>query len=334
MFQPSRIVSALRPLTQANRVPAESKDSATAHSLPSTWQVVVALALVYACWSTTYLAIKIGVRDLPPGLFAGTRVSLAGICLLLILGLSGGRVLPEKGTWRSLFLVGTLLFVGGNGLITWAEKSVESGLAAVLVATVPLWMALMEALTPRGERLRFVGWLGQLMGLSGVCLLFAGRSGHGEGSYFGTGMVLASAFCWSLGSFLQRRLAHGRSPYGQAGWHMLLGGLLMTAIGLAMGEAQEIGPESINRNSVGAFFYLLIVGSLIGFVAYVWLLRHVGTLIAGTYAYVNPVLAVVLGVFWDNEPVGILMVIGLGIILAGVSLVRMGRVVARLETTA
>ena len=115
---------------------------------------------------------------------------------------------------------------------------------------------------------------------------------------------------------------------------MLLGGLLMTAIGLAMGEAQEIGPESITRNSVGAFFYLLIVGSLIGFVAYVWLLRHVGTLIAGTYAYVNPVLAVVLGVFWDNEPVGILMVIGLGIILAGVSLVRIGRVVARLETTA
>lgn len=305
------------------------------HALPSTWQVVVALALVYACWSTTYLAIKIGVRDLPPGLFAGTRVGLAGICLLVILGLSGGRVLPEAGTWRSLFLVGTLLFVGGNGLITWAEKSVDSGLAAILVATVPLWMALMEAITPRGERLRLVGWMGQLMGLVGVCLLFAGRSGHGgEGSYSGTTMVLASAFCWSLGSFLQRRLAHGRSPYGQAGWHMLLGGVLMTVIGLAMGEAQSIGPDTVTQSAVGAFIYLLIVGSLIGFVAYVWLLRHVGTLIAGTYAYVNPVLAVVLGVGWDNEPVGILMVVGLGIILVGVSFVRMGRVVAQAETTA
>lgn len=300
----------------------ESKES---HST-AIWPVVIALVTVYICWSTTYLAIKIGVKDLPPGLFGGLRVTTAGVCLLSLLGLAGGRILPEPGTWRGLFAVGTLLFVGGNGLITLAERTVDSGLAAILVATVPLWMALMEALTPGGERLRWIGWTGQFLGVGGVCLLFSSRISHANDSLSGIWLVIASAFCWSLGSFLQRRLSHGRSPYGQAGWHMVLGGVTMTLIGLLLGES--IGQENLTGNAIGAFFYLLVVGSLLGFVAYVWLLRHVGTTIAGTYAYVNPVLAVALGVGWDGESVGLTMVAGLGVILSGVALVRAGRIVA------
>ncbi len=300
----------------------ESKEPRAA----AAWPVVLALVTVYICWSTTYLAIKIGVKDLPPGLFGGIRVTTAGICLLSILRLAGGRILPEPGTWRGLFVVGTLLFVGGNGLITLAERTVDSGLAAILVATVPLWMALMESMTPGGERLRWIGWLGQFLGVGGVCLLFSSRIGSGHGNLSGIWLVMASAFCWSLGSFLQRRLSHGRSPYGQAGWHMVLGGVTMTLIGLLLGET--IDQENLTRNAIAAFFYLLIVGSLLGFVAYVWLLRHVGTTIAGTYAYVNPILAVALGVAWDGEKIGTAMVAGLGVILAGVSLVRSGRVVA------
>lgn len=279
---------------------------------------------VYICWSTTYLAIKVGVKDLPPGLFGGIRVAMAGVCLLSLLGIAGGRVLPEKGTWGGLWVVGVLLFVGGNGLITLAERTVDSGLAAILVATVPLWMALMEAITSGGERLRWTGWLGQWLGVAGVCLLFSTRVANGLDNLSGIWLVVASAFCWSLGSFVQRRISHGRSPYGQAGWHMVLGGAALTVIGLLAGE--HIGPENLTRNAIGAFFYLLIVGSLLGFVAYVWLLRHVGTTIAGTYAYVNPVLAVALGVAWDGEDVSLAMVAGLGVILAGVALVRVGRV--------
>lgn len=322
MFQPSRITSGIKPNPQANLGRAESKDS---HG-PAAWPVAVALVTVYICWSTTYLAIKIGVKDLPPGLFGGVRVTAAGLCLLSLLGLAGGKVLPEKGTWRGLLVVGTLLFVGGNGLITLAERTVDSGLAAILVATVPLWMALMESLTPGGERLRWIGWLGQFLGVGGVCLLFSKRVGNGEGSMSGIWLVMASAFCWSLGSFLQRRLSRGGSPFSQAGWHMFLGGSVMTLIGLAQGE--NINRENLTHNAIGAFFYLLIVGSLLGFVAYVWLLRHVGTTIAGTYAYVNPILAVALGVAWDGETIGPTTVAGLGVILSGVALVRSGRVVA------
>lgn len=323
MLQPSRIVSAIIPGHQANPRSFQSKESG--HG--TLWQTILALATVYVCWSTTYLAIKIGVKDLPPGLFGGIRVTTAGLCLLTMVSLMGGRVLPDSGTWRGLFLVGTLLFVGGNGLITMAEQTVDSGVAAIIVATVPLFMALMESATPGGERLRWLGWIGQIIGISGVTLLFSGRTVVAHGGYSGVALVVASAFCWSLGSFLQRRLSRGRSPYGQAGWHMVLGGVTMTLIGLASGET--VSSENLTHRAIGAFFYLLVVGSLLGFVAYVWLLRHVGTTIAGTYAYVNPVLAVGLGVFWDNEPVGWTMIGGLAVILLGVGLVRMGRVVVR-----
>jgi drug/metabolite transporter (DMT)-like permease len=285
--------------------------------------VLLALGWVYLSWGTTYLAIREGVKTLPPGLFGGLRIALAGAVLLAWLALRGqGATLP----WRELgaeWLVGALLFVGGNGLVTVGMKTVPSGVGSVLVATTPLWMVLLEASSPRGERLAARGWLGLLLGLGGVALLWAGRAYDGV-AVAGVGplLLLGSALAWSVGSFIHR---HRRSPaplLRSAAWQMLLGGGTLALIGLAAGEAGALSAEQLTARAVFAFFYLLTVSSLAAFVAYLWLLRHVSAALAGTYAYVNPAVAVLLGWLLADEALTPALVGGLAVILAGVALVR------------
>jgi drug/metabolite transporter (DMT)-like permease len=290
---------------------------------PPLWQVLLALAWVYLSWGTTYLAIREGVKTLPPGLFGGLRIAAAGAVLLAWLALRGRGVrLP----WRELgaaWLVGGLLFVGGNGLVTVGMKTVPSGVGSVLVATTPLWMALLEAASPRGERLSARGWLGLLLGLGGVALLWAGKA-HDGAAVAGVGplLLLGSALAWSVGSFIHR---HRRGPTPlllSAAWQSLLGGGTLALVGLAAGEAGALSAEQFTPRAVGAFFYLLTVSSLVTFVAYLWLLRHVSAALAGTYAYVNPAVAVLLGWLLADEPLTPALVGGLAVILAGVALVR------------
>jgi drug/metabolite transporter (DMT)-like permease len=289
---------------------------------PLLGQTILALAVVYLTWGTTYLAIREGVKTLPPGLFGGLRIAAAGAVLLAWLTLRGRAVrLP----WRELgaaWLVGGLLFVGGNGLVTVGMKTVPSGVGAVLVATTPLWMALLERASPRGERLAARGWLGLLLGLGGVALLWASKAE--ASALVGTGplLLLGSALAWSVGSFIHR---HRRGPTPlllSAAWQSLLGGGTLALIGLAAGEAGALSAEQLTPRAVGAFFYLLTVSSLVTFVAYLWLLRHVSAALAGTYAYVNPAVAVLLGWLLADEPLTPALVGGLAVILAGVALVR------------
>jgi drug/metabolite transporter (DMT)-like permease len=305
--------------------------NSAAQTRPQTWHILLALALVYLSWGTTYLAIHEGVKTLPPGLFGGVRLTLAGLVLLAYLLMRGQFVLlPARGLYWTA-LVGILLFVFGNGLISLAEKTVPSGMASVLVATTPLWMAVLEVAFPWGERLTWRGWLGLLAGLLGVLLLWLNRLRDEEqgGSIFGYTLVLGSAAAWALGSFVSRYRRSSASPFVLATYQMILGGLSLTAVGLAAGEARQLRPESFTPHAVFAFFYLLVVGSLIGFVAYTWLLGHVSTALAGTYAYVNPVVALLAAVVLDNETVGWPVVAGMGVILVGVALVRQGGVVKR-----
>jgi drug/metabolite transporter (DMT)-like permease len=295
---------------------------------PSPWALVVAFTAIYLSWGTTYLAIKTGVAAFPPFLFGGLRVIAAGLVLLGYLAWRREplRLPPQELLWMAL--VGCLFFLGGNGLVTLGSRWVDSGVTSVLVATTPLWMALLELLWPRGERLTGRGWLGLSVGLAGVLLLYLPQlNGPPDPARNGgAGLILASALTWALASLVLRHRRPRGSLLAAAAYQMVFGGLGQTLLGLALGEAGEITAEQIRGHpgAVYAFFHLLVVGSLVGFVAYNWLLCHVSAALAGTYAYVNPVVAVVVGWLIGGEMITGWVVGGMAVILAGVALVRSG----------
>lgn len=293
---------------------------------PSSWAIVLAFGLVYVSWGTTYLAIREGVhaQHLPPALFGGTRVCLAGLVLLAYLALRGEKISLPGREWIVVAISGMLLFVGGNGLITVAEKSVESGVASVLVATTPLWMALLELFWPSADRLSWRGWIGLLIGLCGVLILLAPKVEGPDNLWQDPGpfLVLGSSWCWSLGSLVVRYQRRSGSHLVAAAGQMIVGGLTLTLIGIAMGETRQLSPELSTPRAWFSFFYLLVVGSLVGFVAFNWLLAHVRASLVGTYAYVNPLIAVLVGWLLGGEALTISIVCGMFVILSGVALVR------------
>jgi drug/metabolite transporter (DMT)-like permease len=291
---------------------------------PPVWALVLAFALVYLSWGTTYLAIRTGVRDLPPALFGGVRITSAGLVLFGYLALRGQPLrLSRRDLLRSA-LASSLLFVGGNGLITWGEMTVESGAASVLAATTPLWLGLLELIRPRGERLNVWGWLGLLAGLVGVLLMLPLPRDLTE--FFrrpGPFLVIASALCWALGSIVLR--GSRRGPHlTTAAYQMVIGGSLLALTGLLCGEASQLTVERFTPTAVFAFFYLLVVGSLVGYLAYTYLLQHVSATLAGTYAYVNPAVAILVGWLLAGEQLTFSVFGGMAAILTGVALVRAG----------
>lgn len=292
---------------------------------------MLAFAIIYLSWGTTYLAIKEGVKTLPPALFAGPRLCIAGFIILGYMAVRGQSLrLPWAEVGR-MALGASVMFIGGNGLITVAEKTVDSGVASVLVATTPLFMALLERLWPWGERLTLRGWLGLFCGLGGVVILLMPKLEHPRQFLQDIGpiLVLGSALCWAFGSLVLRYGRRHGSPLAAAGYQMVIGGAGLTIIGLALGEQHQLTAESFTPTAVFAFFYLLIVGSLLGFVAYTYLLAHVSAAMAGTYAYVNPVVAILVGWLLADEPITLWVVGGMVVILAGVALVRTGGIVPR-----
>jgi drug/metabolite transporter (DMT)-like permease len=239
-------------------------------------------------------------------------------------------------TWRDFLwtaLVGCLFFMGGNGLITVGEQYVASGVASILVAATPLWMALLEMLWPWGERLRAQGWLGLLIGLSGVLLLMAPglRQQANLLPDAGALLVLGSSLAWSVGSVILRYRRVRSVHLTVAAYQMLVGGTGLFLIGLLWGEGQELDRGRFTFQGVYAFFHLLVFGSLVGFVAYNWLLGHVPATLAGTYAYVNPLVAIVVGWLLNGEEITIWIAGGMAIILAGVALVRGGGAQSRVR---
>lgn len=258
----------------------------------TSFTVVLSFAAIYLIWGSTYFAIRIGVETLPPFLLAGVRFCIAGFLLYAALRLTG-TPRPEPVTWRSAALIGTLMMFGGNGLVTWAQQEVPSGLAALLVATVPIWMVILDALIHRR------GWpgtwlsLGLLMGSLGLIVLV----GPGEGTVqpWGAAMILLAALCWALGSVLHGSVRLPKSPWLAASMEMIAGGVLMVIIASAMGEWQALDPSTVSLASVLALLYLVIFGSIVALSAYVYLLRESTPAAVSTYAFVNPVIALALG---------------------------------------
>jgi drug/metabolite transporter (DMT)-like permease len=234
--------------------------------------LLLAFTLVYLSWGTTFLAIKRGVKDeqLPPALFGGVRVGLAGALLLGYVALRGERLRLARRDLGGVAFGGLLLFVGGNGLLTLAEKTVPSGVAAVLIATTPLWIALLEMCWPGGERLGGRGWLGLGIGIVGVVVLLAPKL-HDPADFLadlGPLFVLGSAVSWAVGSLLLRYWRVRASHLVAAAYQMVLGGSSLALLGLFTGETRQL-PGQLTPGAVGAFVYLLVVGSLVGFVAYI-----------------------------------------------------------------
>ena len=300
------------------------------------WAIILGFFLIYVTWGTTYVFTGIGVgvdkENLPPFLFGGTRIALAGF---LVLGWQLLRGASIRVAWSDVpAILGTsfLMFACGNGLVNIGQKTVPSGFAAVLVATTPLWIGLAAMAIPHGDRLTGRGWLGLFVGLAGVVVLMWPRLMEPIGLFDDLGwlFILGSAISWAVASLLTRKFKPKADHLTGAAYHLLCGGLLMTALGLALEEVDRL-PEHFTPRAIIAYLYLLIVGSLMGFVAFNWLLGHVSATKVGTYAYVNPIVAVFIG-WCAGEGLSVGLVAGIAIILAGVFLVRGGEIPAETST--
>ncbi|HMP02357.1 MAG TPA: EamA family transporter [Gemmatales bacterium] len=295
---------------------------------PFTGRVIFAFAVLYISWSTTYVAIKIGVRHFPPLLFGGTRIALAGLILLAILHWRGHRLGVSWRQLRNLVITGGLFFLTGNGLLIVAEQTVDSGLTAALISPTPLLLALIESLLPRGDRLTPRGWGGLILGLIGAIALAAPGMSSWEQIHRDPGvlLLLGSSLSWAVGSSVARHADMPRSPFLSAGYQMLLGGLGASLAGCLFGEVGQLHFTAEVWPGVWAYLYLLVVGSLLGFVAYIYLLANVSAALASTYSYVNPALALVFGALLLDEIITGTMIGAMVLILVGVALVKMGGV--------
>ena len=290
-------------------------------------RLIAAFAAVYLVWGSTYLAIRFAVETLPPLLMAGARFGIAGV-LLLAWSLARQRARwPTPTDWRTGLIGGTLLLVGGNGLVVWAEQRVPSGIMALLVAVVPVWMVLLDWLRPYGRRPPALVFLGLGLGLGGLALLVGTDSLQGRGSVDATGaavLVLASLF-WAVGSMYTKHAPPASSALNGSATQMLAGGGVLALAALCSGELSQLDLAHASVRSLLGFFYLVTFGSLIGFTAYFYVLAHTSAAKASTYAYVNPVVAVFLGWALASEPVTARTMLAAGVILSGVAIITIAR---------
>jgi drug/metabolite transporter (DMT)-like permease len=278
-------------------------------------QVLLAFAIVYIVWGSTYLGIRVAVEAIPPALCTGLRFDIAGLMILAYALASGQRLPGNLRDWRNTIFCGLMMLVGGNGLVTYSEQWVPSNQAALIVATGALWIAWFGTFGAQGEKLRPLTIVGLLLGFAGVAVLVGGGlSAHAVPPRAYAALLLAPV-SWSIGSVYSRRHPVVHAPLISAAVQMLAAGLVLTLIGLALGEPARIRWEP---RSLLALAYLIVFGSCIAYAAYVWLVHQVTPALLGTYAYVNPAVAVLLGWLILDETLTRAQVLGTFIILAGV----------------
>jgi drug/metabolite transporter (DMT)-like permease len=284
--------------------------------------VFLAFAAIYLIWGSTYLAIRFAVETMPPFLMLAARFGVAGILLYAWLRLRG-RSRPPAREWAGAAAVGGLLLVGGTGAVAWSEQWIASGLAALIVAVVPVWMVLLDWLRPAGRRPGPAVVAGLLLGIAGVALLVGpvDLSGGGRMQFLGSAAVVLGTISWATGSVHGSRFPLPRAPRMSAALQMTTGGLLLLLIGTLAGEWTRFDPAGFSSRSVLALVYLIVFGSLVAFAAYVFLLRETTPARVGSYAYVNPVVAVFLGWALADEPVTMRTLVAAAIILLGVALI-------------
>jgi drug/metabolite transporter (DMT)-like permease len=285
----------------------------------SAWKTALAFSIIYFVWGSTFLAIRVGVREVPPFLLAALRFLLAGVALYIWM-LARGERSPGARQWRSVFLLALLIFPLDFGLLFWAEQRVPSGIAAVMMATTPAFMSLAEILFLRTQRLTIHLAVALLIGLTGVAVLMS-RSltlGGLPIDQPAAAALIVASISWSISSVLTRKLPLPPSKIMSSGTQMFAGGILLAVTSAALGEVRNFHPRAVSLEAWLALLYLTAAGSIIAFTAYVWLIHHQSATKVGTYAYVNPVVAVLLGYFFGGEALGLRTVLGTLFVLISV----------------
>jgi len=280
-------------------------------------RTLAALLAVYLVWGSTYLAIRFAIVSLPTFSMAGARYLIAGALLYGWGRFRGGKP-PEAKSLLPIAMIGALLLLGGNGLVVWAEHRIPSGIAALLIATEPLWIALLVPIVTRGRRPGLRTYGGIAVGLAGVFVLVGGPAGAGGGTIniAGALAVVLASFFWALGSLYSTRAKLPASPWIATGSQMLAGGALLALLGGVAGEWTAFEPEKVTASALWAFAYLVTFGSIVAFTAYAYLLRNARPTVVSTYAFVNPIVAVLLGWWVVDEPVSGRVVVAGALILA------------------
>ena len=288
---------------------------------PGRTVVILLMAAVYLFWGGTFLGMRIALETMPPFLMAGIRFSIAGWGLYAARRLMGDPR-PVLHEWRGAGIVGALLFLGGNGMVVWAEMTIPSSIASIIVATVPLWMAAIGYFA-RLSKPGVGGWIGVAVGFSGILVLVLGSGASPSGAMnpLGIAALLLGAVSWAGGSLLSRRARQPQSPLLWTSMQMIMGGALLLLFSLAMGDYRSFDPSRLSARSVIAFVYLVTLGSIVGFTAYIWLLKHVETTVVSTYAFVNPIVAVFLGFVIAGERIGGRALVASGIIVCAVGII-------------
>jgi drug/metabolite transporter (DMT)-like permease len=292
---------------------------ATHHSRPASWKILLAFAIIYLVWGSTYLAIRVGVREMPPFLMAGIRFTIAGLALYGWMRLSGVPS-PSWIEWRGATILGTLMFLIDYACLFWAEQRVPSGVSAVILATIPVCITLLEIIFLRTQRLTVRLSLGLLVGIVGVAVLMDPRASLGEAPLDRGGAIALLVACsgWSVGTIVSRRIVLPQSKPMSAAVQMLSGGVQLLILAAVSGEVSHFRPQDISRVAWFSLIYLIIAGSIVGYTAYVWLLHYESPTKVGTYAYVNPVVAVIVGAGIGGEVIGKRTMLGMALILVSV----------------
>jgi drug/metabolite transporter (DMT)-like permease len=283
------------------------------------WKKVLAFAIIYLVWGSTYLAIRVGVQEVPPFLLAAIRFSIAGVVLYGWMIARGERS-PSAREWTSAFILAVFIFVLDYGLLFWAEQRVPSGIAAVMLATIPLFMALSEIVMLGTQRLTLRLALSLLIGIGGVAVLMNQSLDLGGVPIDTKGAValIIAAISWSIATALTRLMPLPSSKVMSSGTQMLAGGVLLGVTATGLGELGDFRPSTVSLAAWLSLVYLIVAGSIVAFTAYVWLIHHESPTKVGTYAYVNPVVAVFLGFFFAGEPLGLRIVLGTLCVLVSV----------------
>jgi drug/metabolite transporter (DMT)-like permease len=286
---------------------------------PASWKILSAFSIIYLVWGSTYLAIRVGVREMPPFLMAGLRFTAAGLAVYLWMRFTGVKS-PNWREWRGATILGTLMFLIDYACLFWAEQRVPSGVAAVILAAIPVCITLLQIVFLRTQRLTVRLALGLAVGIIGVAVLMNPSSSLGEAPLDRGGAIALLVSCcgWSIGTVIGQRLVLPESKPMSAAAQMLSGGVQLLALAAVAGEFANFHVHDISGSAWFSLLYLIIAGSIISYTAYVWLLHYESPTKVGTYAYVNPVVAVIIGAALGGEAVGRRTILGTALILVGV----------------
>lgn len=289
-------------------------------------RIILAFAAVYVIWGSTYLFIKYAIESVPPFMMGAARFTVAGVLLYALARWRGARA-PDRYDWRSAAITGILMLGVGNGAVMWAELTVPTGIVALIVSSTPIWIVVFDWLRPRGVRPRLPVIVGLALGLAGMIILIGPRAivGDGHVDEIGVLILLMGSLGWALGTMLSKGSKRSSAPLAYAALQMMAAGIAMLITSVAIGEPGRFDAGAVSARAFLSWIYLMIFGSIIGYTAYIYLLGQVSAAKAATYAYVNPIIAVLLGWAFLREPVGARTLLAAAVIIGGVAIITLSQ---------